>query len=269
MGGKSFKLRIKRTKYRYFEFKTKSSKSHIGMIEEILYRIGVIFWQRLRRFSLFLNQNQDLYGWKKRPLEIVYEDLVNGSTEERVHYLESIINFDEISSFLELGSNSGPILFGLARKYPNVDFYGYDFNPAAVKLGAELAKNEDLTNLTFSEVDITDNSSLLSKKSKSWDVIFTWAVLIYVPPRSIRNLLEFCVSRANRLIFIEQHKNMNFSIAGRLIPKNPTWIRDYVKLLNSLNLTEVFIKTNPIPNHIWHPGGGMGNKLMSKLSKNE
>ena len=61
------------------------------MIKEILYRIEVIFWQRLRRFSLFLNQNQDLYGWKKRPLEIVYEDLVNGSTEERVHYLESTL----------------------------------------------------------------------------------------------------------------------------------------------------------------------------------
>ena len=84
-----------------------------------------------------------------------------------------------------------------------------------------------------------------------------------------RNLSEFCASRANRLIFTEQHKNMNFSITVRLIPKNPTWIRDYLKLLNSLNLTEVFIKTNPIPNHIWHPGAEMGNKLMSKLPRNE
>jgi hypothetical protein len=128
---------------------------------------------------------------------------------------------------------------------------------------------EGLANLTFSEVDLRDSSSLLTIKPGSWDVIFTWAVLIYIPPKSSVNLLSFCVSSAKRLIFIEQHRKMIFFIKGRLIRNNPTWIRDYIKLFRLLNLNDSWMTVSSVPNYIWHPGGGHGAQIDIQICKNE
>jgi hypothetical protein len=112
----NLKRRLSYIVKRYLVFKEKRDKSHLGMMHEILIRTLKMFWIESRRFFIILNQNYDFYGWKKRSTELVYRDLLEGSKADKVSFLETFINFDEISNFIELGSNSVPILFGLARK---------------------------------------------------------------------------------------------------------------------------------------------------------
>ena len=116
--------------------------------------------------------------------------------------MQTQVDFSAISSFLELGSNSGIQLFELARKYPNCKFLGVDFNPNSVKFASERAELEGLKNLTFAVVDLQDDISLQSIKEASWDVIFSWASLIYIHPKRITNLIDYCLKKSHRLILI-------------------------------------------------------------------
>jgi adenine specific DNA methylase Mod len=49
---------------------------------------------------------------------------------------------------------------------------------------------------------------------------------------------------------------MRISYKGRLIKNNPTWIRDYEKMLKNLSSNKIFIKIREVPESIWAPGGG-------------
>jgi len=237
-------------------YKKRNGLGSLVLVRHIFQRIGRIVWDKVRRFFLLVNPSYDWYGWHTRSLEQVREDLFSVTAESKNRYIQTQVDFSVISSFLELGCNSGIQLFGLARKYPNCKFLGIDFNPNAVKVALELVELEGLKNLTFAIVDLQDESSLQSIKETSWGVIFSWASLIYIHPRRIIYLINYCLKKSHCLILIEQHKNMRYFIKGRLMRKQPTWLRDYSKLVKIAYSGNVSLKVKSIPKQIWSPGGG-------------
>lgn len=255
--------------YRALSYKKKNSLSYLDLIRRIFYRVGRIIWDKVRRNFLLVNPAYDFYGWHTRSLELVREDLLSVTAESKNRYMQTQVDFSAISNFLELGSNSGIQLFELARKYPNCKFLGIDFNPNSVKFASELAESEGLKNLTFAVVDLQDDISLQSIKETSWDVIFSWASLIYIHPKRITHLIDYCLKKTHRLILIEQHKKMRYFIKGRLIPKQPTWLRDYAKLVKIVYSGSISIKVKPISNHIWNPGGGYASQIEVRITDKE
>lgn len=256
-------------KQRVLLYKNNHDLSYSELIRQIFLRIIQVIWDKVRRYLLLIKPSYDFYGWQTRSLEKVKEDLFSQTAESKNKYMETQLDFTTISSFLELGSNSGIQLFELARKYPNCKFLGIDFNPNSVDFALERTEAEGLKNLTFAVVDLQDDLSLQSIKETSWDVIFSWASLIYIHPKRITNLIDFCLKKSQCLILIEQHKNMRYFIKGRLIPKQPTWLRDYAKLVKVVGTGDVSIKVKSIPNHIWNPGGGYASQIEVRITDTE
>lgn len=65
---------------------------------------------------------------------------------------------------------------------------------------------------------------------------------------------------------IEQHKKIDFAVKGRLIAGQPTWIRDYAKIVEKLTNKLNQIRVSPIPNEIWNPGGGHATQIVVENS---
>lgn len=239
---------------RIIAYRKKNSLSLKSLFLEIFRRSSRFIWDKFRRYFLIVNPSYDFYGWRRRSIALVSNDFL-GSADTKSAYIEVWIDFKNISSFLELGCNSGVQLFELAKRYPHCTFLGIDFNSNAIDFAREMAKNEGLDNLDFALADLQDRKSFKTIEDGHYDVIFSWASLIYVHPKKICDLINFCIQRGNRLILIEQHKNMRVAVKGILIRKNPTWIRDYVKVVRMSGHKQVSISIEDVESNIWHPGG--------------
>lgn len=86
------------------------------------------------------------------------------------------------------------------------------------------------------------NLRKLSKCNRSDELIFR--LRKYKSEKSL-TYLQLIVA------IIEQHKKMKFTIKGRLLPGQPTWVRDYVKLFNLVTAQPKTIRTSPIAKEIW------------------
>lgn len=195
---------------RIISYKEKKSLTLYSLFLEIIGRIFRIIWDKFRRYFLIVNPSYDYFGWRSRSNSLVKNDFL-ASADTKSAYVQEQVDLSDTSSFLELGCNSGVNLFELARKYPKCDFLGIDFNSNSISFASELAKNEGLNNLNFALVDLQDRNSFKAIEDAHWDVIFSWASIIYVHPTKISDLINFCIPRSNRLILIEQHKNMRMA----------------------------------------------------------
>ena len=63
-----------------------------------------------------------------------------------------------------------------------------------------------------------------------------------------------------QIIMIEQHNshlNKFPKYFGVQVRREPTWVRNYEKLLNKIHYSKLeSIEIFPVPVEIWHPGGG-------------
>lgn len=248
--------------FRLRKYKNEKSLSNLQLFVAIAARLLSVISYHIRRYRLIFDPKYDFYGWKSRSRNQAEEDLFHESALKKNEYMRVQINFDQISSFLELGSNSGIQIFELAKIYPKCKFVGLDFNLNAVTLANEKASEANLKNLEFFHVDLQDSTQLMHFGKAEWDVIFSWAALIYIHPTKILPILKFGVDNSKCFFLIEQHKKMKIAIKGRLLPGQPTWVRDYVKLFNLVAAQPKIIKTSPIAKEIWKPGGGYATQII-------
>lgn len=139
----------------------------------------------------------------------------------RKFLVEKIIECRPFKNILEIGCASGPNLYILSAKLPNVDFYGVDISLSAIKEGKEFFKKNNINNV-FLKVGKADN--LKEFGDKSIDVIFTDAALIYLDNEKIKKAAKEIERVARKaIILFEWHKD------GESIYKGH-WIHNY-KLL--------------------------------------
>ncbi len=181
-----------------------------------------------------------------------YWDSKNHS--HRPFLLERIAAFYPFTSLLEIGCNCGPNLYLLARKFPNVEIAGIDINPEAIEKGRQLFASEGISNVRLS---VGKADRLEQFPDKSFDIVLTDAVLIYVGPDKIKKVIQEMLRVARRaLILLERHR---FEVNGKDpqglgVYSRGLWIRDYAALLKQLVPGER-VKVTAIPQELWPEEG--------------
>lgn len=192
------------------------------------------------------------------------------SKERNFILWELLLNFDA-NIFVEIGSNLGSKIIGLAQGNPEITVLGLDVNRKAIGLGKKIAKELELENISFREFDITSDDFSKLNIDFSNSVIFSWATLIYIHPVDILKLLKAIVCRDFAgFVLIEQHSELVnlFSKRGKFISGGTNYLRDYVYLLNKIGASRNYdIEVRSVPAEFWDPGGGYAHMIIGTRKK--
>jgi len=163
----------------------------------------------------------------------------------RSYLIDRIFEFSP-SSVLEIGSNCGPNLYILAKRFPDAELKGIDINSDAVQKGNEWFSDEHISNV---KLMVGKADDLQQFQDKSFDVVFTDAVLIYVGPDKIRKVIVEMLRVARRaLVFLEWHDfDSGSNHLGTYVGH---WTRNYVTLLKEL-VPLVETRVSKLPKEIW------------------
>jgi ubiquinone/menaquinone biosynthesis C-methylase UbiE len=166
----------------------------------------------------------------------------------REFLIKNILKFAPIESILEVGSNCGPNLYLLAKYLPSAKLIGIDINPLAIKLGNELFKKEGVYNVKLMCLKADELGMF---KDKCFDVVFTDAVLIYVGPDKIGQVLGNFIRLAKKaVILLEWHLFQKEPQTRKTdCIKNEKWVRDYNAILKNYPVRRIEI--TKIPEKLW------------------
>jgi len=162
----------------------------------------------------------------------------------RKFLVEKISQHEPFSNVLEIGCASGANLYLLAKKYPEKYFYGIDISRKAISLGRIWLKTNNLNNVALTRSNF---DSLRHISSKSIDVIFSDAALIYIGPNKIEHILAEIIRVARKSIILNEWQNGNKSI---YVANH--WSHNYFELFRKLSPQSRLILTK-INGKIW-PG---------------
>jgi len=221
--------------------------------------VKVCYW-KIRSYQEILlgTEIQEKY-WQKRHLLKKgdwqeNEDWVMGYWDSKVHphrrfLIERIFRYSPLS-ILEVGSNCGPNLYLLAKRNPQLKLVGIDINAKAIRVGKRLFGQEGISNV---ELLVGKTNALHQISDKSFDIVFTDAVLMYVGPDKIKKVVKemFRISR-KALIFLEWHENSEKDPKGLGIYHFGHWKRNHINLLKEF-VRENQIHIEKIPEELW-PG---------------
>lgn len=135
------------------------------------------------------------------------EEWIEGYWNSRDHphrsfLVEKICKYYPIHSALEIGCASGPNLFHIAKRFPDAEIRGIDINPMAVQKGNEWFRQEDISNV---KLEVGKAQDLSRFADKSFDVVFTDAVLIYVSPKEIKQVAKEMLRIGRVSVLCEWH----------------------------------------------------------------
>jgi precorrin-6B methylase 2 len=198
----------------------------------------------------------------------------------RSFLIERISQFSPIHSILEIGCASGPNLYRVAKNFPEAEVKGIDVSSIAVQKGNEWFKREGILNV---RLELGKAQELERFRDKSFDVVFTDAVLIYIPPDEIRQvakemlrisrvvvLNEWHLFNKWRAFLVNEYCYFKLKLGGRLLSKQKTrdsdcyliprssslgyfvghWIRDYGALFKEFVPREKIRIIRP-PKELW------------------
>lgn len=120
----------------------------------------------------------------------------------RLFLLEKISKYSPINSVLEIGCASGPNLYNIAKRFPDAEIRGIDINPAAVKKGNVWFRQEGIRNV---KLEVGKAQGLKRFADKSFDIVLTDAVLIYISPNEVRKVVKEMLRIGHILILNEWH----------------------------------------------------------------
>lgn len=192
--------------------------------------------------------------WKDRPKDHDRMDWRNGKDnwiaeywESRQHphralIIESVIKLGA-KSLLEVGCNCGPNLYNV-WKYCQIPVAGIDANEDAI--------NEAQGALPVGDLDV-GNLLKLPWNDKSWDVVLSDAVLMYIPPEEIEQALAEMARVAKRAIIILDW----YDDSTKGIAKDFHWARNYPRLLRKLKfkVTQQCLTEKDWPSKTWVRNG--------------
>jgi ubiquinone/menaquinone biosynthesis C-methylase UbiE len=164
----------------------------------------------------------------------------------RPFLMKHISKVSPVSSILEIGCNCGPNLYLLAQKFPKARIVGIDINPEAVKQGTEWLAQENVKNV---KLLVGKADELGQFEDKSFDIVFTDAVLIYIGPDKIKEVVKGMLRITRKaLLLFEWH---SFSCKSK--PSDVYvghWMRDYEALLKEF-VSEGNIQIIKMPEELW------------------
>ena len=207
------------------------------------------------RFIVGKRERERERMWAMRDISSAEAYWSNRNNPAQVFFAQNICSFNfSPSSILEIGSNCGPNLYQLAQKFPNAKIVGVDINKITVQKGNEWFKQEGISNV---KLLVSKADELKQFPDKSFDVVFTWAVLILIGPDKIKEVMKEMIRITRKgLILLEMYdKDKN---KGLGFYYGNYWKRDYVVLLRQFipDFPEDKIHITKFPEDLWNPGGG-------------
>jgi len=104
-----------------------------------------------------------------------------------------------LGKVLEIGCASAPNLIILSQKFPETEFQGIDISENAISVGKKYVKEHNIPNISLKAGNA---DSIKNFPDKSFDVVFTDAVMIYVGPEKIQAILKEMVRVAKKAIIL-------------------------------------------------------------------
>ena len=171
-------------------------------------------------------------------------------------YLRKALGGIDFDSLLELGCNCGNRLAAIAAEKPGLRLEGIDISPLAVKCGRKWLSEEGIRNVTLVRGRIEDLSGYADE---SFDVVFSWAVLMYVRPSQILAAVRGALRvAAKAIVLIEMQNESNNGDRRGVYYRPGNWKRDYVSLLIEAGADASRIAREWVDISVWNPGGGGG-----------
>ena len=174
------------------------------MILKLVKKLGCLVQEILERYVLGGFIQKCIWGWKhlysKNWTKI---SLGSKDLSHRDQIVLSITSFDSVQSVLEIGCAAGPNLRRLREKLPSIQLVGIDINKQAISTANKYFRsvNDDKVNLFVKRAD-----QLADFRDKSFDVVFSLAVLLYIPPDSINQVVADMIRLSrNGVVLIEYH----------------------------------------------------------------
>jgi len=149
---------------------------------------------------------------------------------------------------LEIGCATGPNLYLLARRFPDAHFVGIDINPEAIRQGNRFFKQQDIRNVSLF---VGKADKLERFPDKSFDIVLTDAVLMYIGPDKIKKVVAEIQRITRKAIILVEHHSEQESALGSCNER--WWLRNYTKLFQPFSHS---INATKIPSEIW--GGNWG-----------
>jgi ubiquinone/menaquinone biosynthesis C-methylase UbiE len=166
--------------------------------------------------------------WSAREYDRFYSDSVNHPHRD---LLLSIVSKYSPRSVLEIGCNSGPNLLRIANAFPNAKLRGIDINRQAIEIGRKMLAETGIKNV---ELDIGKADELEVFRDKSFDIVLTDAVLIYIGRDKIDAIAREMVRIAKKAIVLVEYHDSSTSGEGSFVRKKGYWARNYNALFKSL-----------------------------------
>lgn len=169
-------------------------------------------------------------------------------SKESINHPHRQLLIDRISthypfeSILEIGCASGPNLYLLAKRFPEIKFYGIDISKKAIETGQRYFKKEKINNV-FLEAGKAEE--LKQFHDKSIDIIFTDATLIYEGPDKIDFIIKEMLRITKKAIILCEQYNDSYSLFYK-----DHWIHNY-RLLFKKYFSEEKIRLIKIPQNLW------------------
>lgn len=218
------------------------------------------FWGAERVKVWVLGTRYHERHWRKRHLFggtdwDTGQDWVGSYWESREHahrsYLIGRVLAYRPASVIEFGCNCGPNLCLLHRADPALELTGVDINPVAIKKGRELlAKTASRgANLVLGGIE-----ALAGFPDHSFDVFFTDAVLMYIAPDRIRDVLAEAIRLSRRAVVMLEWHDGEAPIAprGGDVFVRGHWVRNYRLCFEALVAPER-VRVTRFPPGLW-PG---------------
>lgn len=160
-----------------------------------------------------------------------------GMSEDHPHrtLLVEKIKKHNPETILEVGSASGPNLVLLSSIFPEAEIKGIDINLNFVKLGNKSFQEKNISNVKL----LQGKADSLPFEDKSFDVVFTDAVLIHIGPDKIKKVASELKRVAKKALILLEHHSEEKDELG--FYNNPRWLRNYRKLFNGheIRLTKI------------------------------
>lgn len=166
--------------------------------------------------------------------------------------MRSIIDHAPFSLALEVGCSEGWQLLKLAKLLPETKFIGVDRD---LKSLGVLENKIDLDKIENVLVHPSDVDQLSEFKSKSVDIVFSSACLLYVDSLAIKDVLaNMCRIARKAVILLEQHKAGADTTSEHTYIKcglgRGYWLHDYEKIASKVeHVTDIRLK--PVRHPVW------------------
>lgn len=167
----------------------------------------------------------------------------------RALLVEKIAAYSPLREILELGCNCGPNLYWIAKKIRPARMVGVDINAMAIQEGIALLHSEGIFN---AELRVGSARAMGEFPDRSFDLVFTDAVLIYVAPDKIEEVIREMLRISRKaLVLLEWHlERKEEDPSGSGIYHKGCWKRNYVNLLSRF-IPRDRVRAAKLPQQAW------------------